>query len=295
MENLYDSISNSQHFQKFEVDELLFVEYTCLVNDTRSDIWSHNNYFVYVLGGKKMWKTLKREHIVKKGDLIFVKKGATSVYQYFEENFYVLLVFVPDDFIKYVIQKHRVSSNSKYSSSEIKSDGVIPLKADEIFTAYFHSLLLYFKQPHPPPEALLKTKLEELILSTFYTNTNKELIHYFNEICAQNNLLLKEVMESNFHKNLSISDFARMSAKSLSAFKRDFSLLYGTSPGKWISWKRLEYSKYLLETTNMPLDEIVQECGFTNVSHFIRVFRDKFGVTPFQSRKKERLMDKKVG
>ena len=287
MENLHDSIVNSSHFQKFQVDDLLFVELTCVTNDIRSEIWSHTNYFAYVLGGKKMWKTLKNEYLIKNRDLIFVKKGAMSVYQYFEDQFYVLLVFIPDDFIAKVIKKHGVTSKSLKPVLREETDNVIMLNPNEIFSAYFDSLLLYFRQPNPPAKSLLSTKLEELILSMVHYGTNPEIAHYFSEVCSNENLSMQHVMEANFHKKLSLSEFARLCARSLSGFKRDFSNLYGSSPGRWLTEKRLEYSKYLLETTSKNIDEIIEESGFANMSHYIRAFKEKFGITPYQFRKTE--------
>lgn len=291
MVNLHDFISSSRHFRKFEVDDLLFVEYTCLVNDIRSEIWSHTNYFAYVLGGQKMWKTSKNEYLVKNRDLIFVKKGATSVFQYFEEKFYVLFVFIPDEFINNVIRKHRVKSRSIKVSVKEEDDKVIKLNTSEIFSTYFESLFLYFQQPNPPHKGLLCTKLEELILTILHYGTNPELTHYFSEVCSNASLSMKQVMDSNFHKNLSLHEFARLCAKSLSVFKRDFSNLYGSSPGKWLTERRLMYSKSLLEVTSKDIDEVIMESGFTNMSHYIRIFKERFGMTPLQFRKADQQMN----
>ncbi len=291
MVNLPDFVSTSNHFQKFEVDDLLFVEYTCLADDIKSEIWSHTNYFAYVTGGQKMWKTSKNEYLVKDGDLIFVKKGATSVYQYFAEKFYVLFVFIPDNFIADVIKKHGIKSRSAGRKPINETDKVILLESNEIFSTYFNSLLSYFRQSNPPSKALLNTKLEELILSIVHYGTDSQLAHYFAEVCGNTNLSMQLVMESNFNKNLSLREFARLCAKSLSAFKRDFFNLYGNSPGRWLTEKRLEYSKYLLEITADDIEEIIIESGFTNMSHYIRVFKEKFGITPLQYRKAEQHLN----
>jgi AraC-like DNA-binding protein len=56
--------------------------------------------------------------------------------------------------------------------------------------------------------------------------------------------------------------------------------IYQTTPGKWLMEKRLEYSKYLIETTDMNIEGVCIESGFENRSHFIRVFKNKFGLTP---------------
>jgi AraC family transcriptional regulator, exoenzyme S synthesis regulatory protein ExsA len=286
MINVHDYIADSNLFKKFKVDDVLFVEYTCLVNDTRSDIWSHLNYFAYVLGGKKKWKTSRNEYMAESGDALFIKKGATNVYQYFEEKFFVLFIFVSDDFIRNVIRKNGLKPQGN-NDHEPDADTVIPLKVDEICTSYFHSILQYFSQPEPPSELLLRTRFEELILSALTRKKNHDLVSYFHSLCRKNDSLLRDVMESSFHKNLPLEAFARMCAKSLSAFKRDFETCYGTAPGKWLIEKRLEHSKYLLETTTENIDDVMRESGFVNMSHFIRVFRNKFGVTPYQFKKTE--------
>ena len=51
--NLQDYIQNHKRFNTLTVDGVLFVEYQCLVEDQEADIWTHDNYFAYVLGGKK--------------------------------------------------------------------------------------------------------------------------------------------------------------------------------------------------------------------------------------------------
>jgi AraC-like DNA-binding protein len=87
-------------------------------------------------------------------------------------------------------------------------------------------------------------------------------------------------MEANFFSNLSMEEFAKLCARSLSGFKQDFKNIYHTTPGKWLLEKRLEYSRYLLKTTGNSLDEICTGSGFENLSHFIRVFKNKYGLTP---------------
>jgi AraC-like DNA-binding protein len=232
-----------------------------------------------------MWKTFKGEYITESHDLIFVKKGATSVYQYFDQEFSVLFIFVSDEFIKNVITKHGIRCRPIKSPSICDTDKVIILGSNDIFQAYFESLALYFQQPTPPGKALLITRLEELILNVISYGNNSELTQYFNEVCGNAALSMQYIMESNFQQNLSLAEFARLCAKSLSVFKRDFRSVYGSSPGKWLTEKRLEYSKYLLEVTNNDLEEVSHECGFANMSHFIRVFKERFGVTPLQFRK----------
>jgi AraC-like DNA-binding protein len=49
--------------------------------------------------------------------------------------------------------------------------------------------------------------------------------------------------------------------------------------------KRLDYASLLIGTSSKSINDIAFESGFENNSHFSRVFRDRFGVSPLQYKK----------
>jgi AraC-like DNA-binding protein len=73
--------------------------------------------------------------------------------------------------------------------------------------------------------------------------------------------------------------------RSLSSFKRDFQAAFQEPPGKWLLRKRLDYSAARLRTSELNITEIAFESGFEDVSHFSRVFKDRFHLTPMAYRK----------
>jgi AraC-like DNA-binding protein len=81
-----------------------------------------------------------------------------------------------------------------------------------------------------------------------------------------------------------MEDFARMTGRSLSAFKRDFKATYQQTPGKWLNDKRLEYASALLLTSEMNVNEVCFESGFKNSSHFNKAFKEKYHLPPNQFR-----------
>src|SRR4051812_1986248 len=100
MINLYSYIKESSEFRKMEVDELLFVEYRCMHEQTKSGIWSESNYFAFISSGKKVWKSIQRDYEVNTGDILFIKKGANLTHQFFDEDFCAIFFFIPDEFIR---------------------------------------------------------------------------------------------------------------------------------------------------------------------------------------------------
>jgi AraC-like DNA-binding protein len=281
MVNAQDFIRNSNLFKKFEVDDLLFVEIICPVEDDSpaNNLWWHNNFFSYAIAGEMVLKTLRGEYIQKAGECIFSKKGSiVSARHLIQEDFCELRVFVPDDFIKTVFQKYRIPLATAETNE--KTDTLIPLTIDEVLEVYFHSLLTYFRQPAPPTANLLKLKFEELLVNILSNDRHWPLKCFLSELCTSAKPSVKEIMEANFFTNLSLDEFARLCTRSLSAFKQEFKNVFQNTPGKWLQEKRLEYSRYLLETTAFSVDEICEMSGFENRSHFIRVFKNKYGLTP---------------
>lgn len=283
MLNIYDFISDSRMFKTFKIDDLLFVEYKCIIEETKTGYWTHNNYFIYVLGGKKKWKTKDKEFLLKNGEALFIKKGAYTAHQYFDEDFCALGIFISDQFIKTVMNKF-LDEKKINPSAGSSVEPIIPLDVDESLSAYFLSLLSYFAKSSDPPKNLLSLKFEELILNILISPHNKQIADYFWEIYGSTKISIQNIMEEYFTYNMSLEEYARLCGRSLSAFKNDFFSVYKTSPGRWLIKKRLDYARFLLETTGKSISDVAFESGFKNQSHFNRCFKEAYNKSPLKLR-----------
>ena len=277
--NVREFIASTPQIRKIEVDDLLFAEFECPMEENQSKLWWDTNIFAHILVGSTVLKTPVREYTLNAGDSAFAKKGSVITRDLIHEGFCEILIFVTDEFIRGVVRKYEISLVAAKESAR-PSDTVIPLNTDDVLHTYFRSLLTYFHQDSPPPGKLLRLKFEELLLSILSGPNHLPLKEYFNRMCKSTRPGLSEIMEANFFSNLTLDEFARLCGRSLTAFKAEFSEIYKTTPGKWLLWRRLEHSRFLLETTDEAVDQICFNCGFENTSHFTRVFRNKYGVTP---------------
>jgi AraC-like DNA-binding protein len=232
---------------------------------------------VYVVEGRKAWHTPHGSFDLRKGDCVFVQKGAAIVEQFFDTEFCLFLFFLPDEFICEVLKE-----KARPLTKTVKSyRPVISVKNNASLEMYFNLMMTYFESNLDPDEKLLEFKFKELVLTIADNPANNELRSFFCSLLqAPQNVALTRVMEDNFCFNLSLKEFATLSSRSLSAFKRDFEKQYNTTPGKWLMEKRLHHAKHLLTHQGKTVSEAAFECGFEDRSHFSRAFRKHFGESP---------------
>ena len=99
-----------------------------------------------------------------------------------------------------------------------------------------------------------------------------------------NNAFAREIY-NNVFSDASIETLARKTNRSLTSFKKEFRRQFSESPHRWFIDQRLQRAKILLLSTNMTVSEIGNECAFTNISHFIKLFKQRFHDTPASMRR----------
>ncbi|MDE5706990.1 MAG: AraC family transcriptional regulator [Alistipes sp.] len=128
----------------------------------------------------------------------------------------------------------------------------------------------------PVAVRLKMTELLYLIVSHGDSCLKHKLLNYSD---AERDLL-RQVVSRNIFSGASIEELARMCGRSQTSFKKDFGRLYGTSPHQWFLQRRLVHARLLLISTDRSINDIGAECMFANSSHFIKLFKKEYGLTP---------------
>lgn len=90
----------------------------------------------------------------------------------------------------------------------------------------------------------------------------------------------------HYEQDAPVAAMVRMSGLTERSFARRFARATGMSPLEYVHLVRLEESKQVLETTDLPIDAVAMEVGYQDASFFSRLFRRKVGLTPAQYRKR---------
>jgi AraC family transcriptional regulator, exoenzyme S synthesis regulatory protein ExsA len=279
MLNALEIIRSDPIAKRFEIGELLFAQFDCPTKDEPVGIWAQTDHLEHVLTVKATWKTPTGILSADAGQSIFFKKGAYILPQHTEEGLCVQLFFIPDAFVRETVIE--LAGELPVVSEPVDSREIaIRVNHDAALSAFFHAMTVYFAADEKPPEALLKLKLKELLTCILVGQNNRPLSDYFRSLASCDAPPIATIMEMNFCHNLPMEAFAQMCHRSLSSFKREFRKHYRTSPGRWLLERRLERAASLLQTTGMSVTEIMLECGFEDLSHFSKAFKEKSGLAP---------------
>jgi AraC family transcriptional regulator, exoenzyme S synthesis regulatory protein ExsA len=176
-------------------------------------------------------------------------------------------------------------SLKKYSSQEsvvmdaaYAGDAMLDMSHDVFIKGYFDSLVPYFTTDQPLAAGMAELKTREAIELVLRHNRKlKNLLFDFNEPFK---IDLAAYMNQNYIYNIPITQFARLTGRSLATFKRDFRKELKNSPEKWLQKKRLEKAHFLISQQKQAPASVYIDVGFESLSHFSTSFKKLFGYNP---------------
>ncbi|HRQ66131.1 MAG TPA: helix-turn-helix domain-containing protein [Xanthomonadaceae bacterium] len=96
-------------------------------------------------------------------------------------------------------------------------------------------------------------------------------------------------LQRELHREISVTRLASHCGTSERSLLRHFRACFGATPIAYIQQMRVERAKALLESTHLSLEEIVERCGYSDLSSFRRLFRRTTTLTPGDYRERFRL------
>ena len=100
---------------------------------------------------------------------------------------------------------------------------------------------------------------------------------------------IKEIMiyiHENYGQKLAVEELAKMAHISKRACHRLFRETLHTTPVEYITAYRMQEACRMLAKTSIPVTEIAMECGLGASSYFGRLFKERYGCTPLEYRRR---------
>lgn len=161
-----------------------------------------------------------------------------------------------------------------------KSHALEKVDKHVLLDEYFNNLKSYFENSSLLSEEVIQLKIRELISLLIETDESGAIRILFTNLFSSPDYDFQEIIQQNIFEDLGTEELAFLAGMSLSSFKRKFSDVYGTTPNKYITSKRLEKAQVLLKSSDLSISEIAYECGFSDVGYFSKVFKSYYNSLP---------------
>jgi len=134
---------------------------------------------------------------------------------------------------------------------------------------------------------LYRTDSLELYLHLFFIKLSEKL-HSTKEIRISSYYdkmsILRAKIYSMPQQDWNIEGLAHELTMSKSHFEHTYKKIFGITPMNEVINSRLEHAKFMLTTSDVPINQIAEMCGYKSDIHFMRQFKARIGVTPSEYR-----------
>lgn len=271
-------------YQTPEVDKILVDGLSCIIHKViHEPVWHKEGYvsthaITLVLNGLLQVEGDNGEKVqVRPNQMIFLPKGLYNISDIVPDNgaFEAVVFFFDEALLNDFIAKNNIKANKERCVSYKLMDYTPEIRC------FTESVLKIYKNKPVVWRTLTRLKLFELLHILSFTRAGC-LLEAIATLNNKERKSLREFMAANFEKPLSIEDYAYLTGRSLSTFRRDFIEQFGISPKQWLIEKRLEKARELLVKNHTTVSQVSLEVGYENFSHFVKAFHKKFGTSPKQ-------------
>lgn len=250
-----------------------------------------NNYFkiIYITNGTKKITLYNNEINYNNGEILYIRKYCNLSYQNIPENgiYEEIEIIYSSEELHIILNNYANKIKSNKIMDSVPPGHTEPIISQNIDTnlAYFYENLLSLISGNfvSKDQHIEWIKRSEFVLLLISSDLNFISSNMFYDIKVHKNNFIKIVNE-NIYSKITISELAKMCEMSLSTFKKAFAEYYKQPPHKWIIEQRLNKAKMLLISTNIDVNQTALECCFENTSHFIKLFKKRYRLTPLKFR-----------
>ena len=273
------SLIHAGEFQSLKIQDMTFVAYRNQDPPLKNEVFFEEHAVIFVLEGEKKFVSSTQTIHVRKGNIVFIRRGYYLMQETIDTNYRSLVFFFNEKLLNEFVGQHLELFDNPLRRNEENST-LLVFEITESLNKFTESIFPYFNLKTQYLNHFLRLKLHELLLHILEIDVSGQFKNILFSLYKGEKVDLDYLMQSYYLKPLSLNELSRLSGRSLSAFKREFQEKFDTSPALWIKNKRLDYAALQLENTHKNVSEISMEIGYESVSHFIKAFKEKFGKTP---------------
>lgn len=255
---------------------VIFYSFLSAMRKEKVGFFEHSTLVLQVSGHFTL-ETASQRISMGRGEMLLIRKnqlGEITKVPLDGGNYQTIVICLKEELLRKIALEEQMETGKKYTGPP---NVLIP--ENDFLHGFFQSVIPYVYHPEEKiTNALGILKVKEAVQLLLHAMPGlKEFLFDFSEPYKMD---LEKFMVSNFHFNVPVEKFARLTGRSLAGFKRDFQKIFGMAPRAWLQEKRLTEARRLLEKRNKKPSAIYLDLGFESLSHFSHSFKKKFGKAP---------------
>ena len=241
---------------------------------------NHSHVLVYMYSGEIVIEEKGKTTRLHKGECAFIRKDFSvqmTKQAWNGEQFKAIFLMFSPKFLRSFYNRLDKNTLPKDAKRNKISLCKLPSNRPDI-VSLFESMTPYFNSNIEPTEELLQLKMCEGMYVIL--NTSKNLYASVFDFTDPWKIDILDFLESNYMNDISMEEIANYTGRSLSTFKRDFKKCSTLSPREWLIHHRLEAAHELIRKGGRKVSEICFEVGFKILSHFSKIYKERYGISP---------------
>lgn len=205
---------------------------------------------------------------VPQNSAVIFKKGTPQFYGGVQDKFI-------NDWIHFELG---AEEEATFFTLGIPLDTVIPLYQTNELSGFVKSIVFERHSQNVHKQATIKHYFDLLLLKLsekIHTRSANQVHPYYSQFYK-----LRSSIQLDPQSDWNIDDICKKMMLSRSYIQHLYKLFFGTTITSDVQSGRMEYAKYLLSATDMPITGISHACGYENDVHFMRIFKKTTGITP---------------
>lgn len=250
-----------------------------------------HNYIelMYVYAGQMIHNIDGKDIIIQKGELLLLNQNIEHSIQYCNENDIIFNFIIKPEFLQFL--SHLLEGSNDVSNFifdtlySYENDGeylLFKTSHNEIVQSYIDSIITNIYEPSLNNEIELK-----LLVGLLLT----ELMNHPECIESYTGDSYEKVLGSSILKYITLN-YRSASLLELSSIlhQPDYKICKlikkqtGMTFTQLLQEERLKVTERMLKSTNMPMNDIMEQVGYENISYFYKIFKKKYLITPHKYR-----------
>ncbi|HMS66625.1 MAG TPA: AraC family transcriptional regulator [Saprospiraceae bacterium] len=270
-------------YKKFELyGKTVFEKAIIKTPFSKPNVMQDEACFLHILEGigieiseNKEEKVFAKESILMKcGNYVAQMRSdkEDGVYSAFAVHFY-------PDILKTIYQNDLPKFLKNNNEDLVKLD-MTKVVSNLLIDKFIQEFLVYFNNPNLVSSDLLELKLKEIILLLYNSSNSDSIRLILSNLFSPQQYAFHQIIETHLYRNITVEELATLCNMSTSTFKREFKKTFNDKPANYVRAKKMAKAEELIKQTTLRINEIAEECGFEDVSHFSNTFYKFFGKYP---------------